>query len=72
MMLLIVSCATSGPATSPQLITEIVEKPVYIDTACKWVKPILVSRNDNVTDETARQILAHNRAFEANCGKPKK
>jgi hypothetical protein len=50
------SCGVSGPVRQ-------------IDTACDWVRPILIapSEVDTLTDDTARQILAHNEAFEAAC-----
>jgi hypothetical protein len=43
-------------------------KTRVIDTACDWTKPIFVSKTDVISDETARQILAHNIAGEKNCG----
>ena len=36
---------------------------------CSWVKIITVSRQDVLTDETARQLLAHNEKVEAICGR---
>lgn len=50
--MLLASCANDGAA---------------ISGGCEWVRPILVSRADVLTDQTARDILAHNRAWEANC-----
>jgi len=47
-------------------------KPVVIDTACKWVQPIYISKDDVLTDGTARQILAHNKAYVVACGDPRK
>jgi hypothetical protein len=38
-----------------------------IDTSCAWVRPIMVSRDDQLTDETAREILTHNEAWERIC-----
>lgn len=38
-------------------------------TSCGWAKIITVSRQDVLTDETARQILAHNLKVEEICGK---
>lgn len=52
-MLLASACSTSGPVT---------------EGACAWVKPIYVSRDDVLTDETARQILTHNETWQVNCG----
>lgn len=51
-MLLSSACTPSGPAT---------------DGACSWVKPIYVSKSDQLTDGTARQILAHNETWERVC-----
>ncbi|AKI28770.1 Rz-like spanin [Stenotrophomonas phage vB_SmaS-DLP_2] len=62
-------CATNGRATEPQSIADAVQtKPVVIDTACKWVAPIWISKADGLTAGTARQILNHNEAVERNCG----
>ncbi|MEK7767570.1 MAG: hypothetical protein AAB368_15170 [bacterium] len=41
--------------------------PVVTDTACLWVRPILVADADQITDATARDILAHNEAWAARC-----
>jgi hypothetical protein len=38
-----------------------------IDTSCAWVRPIMISRHDVLTDETARAILTHNEAWQALC-----
>ncbi|WP_265183202.1 hypothetical protein [Enterobacter hormaechei] len=42
-----------------------------VDTACDWVKPIYGTHHDwDVLDEqTKRDILAHNKAWKANCAK---
>ena len=53
--LLLSSCATNGR------VTEAV-------SGCAWARPILVSKADVLTDQTARQILAHNEAGRALCG----
>jgi hypothetical protein len=50
-------CATNGPE--------------IIDTGCSWVRPIMVSNADVLTDETAREILTHNEAWSAICEKQK-
>ncbi|MDE4917790.1 hypothetical protein ACUXAV_005134 [Cupriavidus metallidurans] len=43
-----------------------------VDTACDWTKPIYVDVADVLTDDTAKSILAHNRAGAKVCGwKPK-
>lgn len=54
-MLCISGCATNGSV---------------IDTACAWVRPIMVSRDDVLTDETARSILIHNETWERVCSQP--
>ncbi|WP_439195565.1 hypothetical protein [Enterobacter hormaechei] len=43
-----------------------------VDTACDWVKPIYGTDHDwDVMDkQTKRDILAHNKSWQANC-KPK-
>jgi hypothetical protein len=40
---------------------------VTAGTECGWVKIITVSRQDVLTDDTARQILGHNEKVEAIC-----
>lgn len=49
---LLMSCETSGPG---------------IDS-CAWTAPIYISREDVLTGETARQILAHNETGRRLCG----
>lgn len=49
---LLASCATVGPATD----------------ACAVFEPIYVSRLDVLTDQTAREILAHNELGAKLCG----
>jgi hypothetical protein len=36
-------------------------------TDCLWIKPIYISTQDQLTLETARQILSHNIAWEKTC-----
>jgi hypothetical protein len=57
--LLLASCK-SGPATEPS-------------NGCEWVRPIYPSKDDSLTDGTARQILNHNETGKDICGwdKPK-
>ncbi|WP_169738136.1 hypothetical protein [Siccibacter colletis] len=40
-----------------------------VDTACNWVKPILVTEADILTmdERTKRAILTHNKTWKANC-----
>nr|DAG83424.1 MAG TPA: hypothetical protein [Caudoviricetes sp.] len=61
MTMLIASCVTRGSV------------PVVVDTACDWVKPIYLTEHDiDVLDrQTKKDILAHNKAWQANCQKPK-
>lgn len=57
MTMLIGSCAKSLPA------------PVVVDTACSWVRVIYLTDHDiDALDmQTKRDILAHNKAVQANC-----
>ncbi|WP_226842919.1 hypothetical protein [Enterobacter cloacae] len=57
--MLIASCVTRGSV------------PVVVDTACDWVKPIYLTDHDiDVMDrQTKKDILAHNKAWQANCQK---
>lgn len=57
MTMLIGSCAKDLPA------------PVVVDTACNWVRIIYLTDHDiDVLDkQTKRDILAHNKAVQANC-----
>lgn len=52
-LMLLAGCATNGP--------------VQTDPCDAW-KPIYVGRDDSLTDETARALLAHNRTGAALCG----
>ncbi|WP_284884187.1 hypothetical protein [Citrobacter portucalensis] len=56
--MLIASCAQTGP-----------EKVELIDTGCDWVKPIYLTESDiTVMDkQTKRDVLAHNKSWQANC-----
>ncbi|HDS3502659.1 TPA: hypothetical protein QIR73_003585 [Enterobacter cloacae] len=58
--MLIASCVTRGSV------------PAVVDTACDWVKPIYLTEHDiDVMDrQTKKDILAHNKAWQANCQKP--
>jgi len=38
------------------------------DTACTWVKPIYVNKNDKLTEKTSVQILAHDDKWQKICG----
>ncbi len=68
---LLSSCSTNGPAqvkTQVAAVPEVQVKTRIVDTGCDWTKPIYVSKTDVLSDDTARQILAHNMAGEKNCG----
>lgn len=63
-------CATSGVSKVPE--QQVVVQTRVVDTACDWTTPIYVDKADVLTDDTARAILAHNRAGARVCGwKPK-
>lgn len=49
---LLMSCASTGRV---------------IDTGCLWTREIRVSQDDVLTDQTARQILGHNKARMVRC-----
>ncbi|HGC1927046.1 TPA: hypothetical protein ACIX5Q_004784 [Escherichia coli] len=55
--MLIVSCATTGPA------------PVVVDTACDWVKPIYLTDHDisAIDKQMKRDILTHKKTWQSNC-----
>ncbi len=57
MTMLFGSCASRSPAQ------------VVVDTACSWVRIIYLTDHDiDVLDmQTKRDILAHNKAVQANC-----
>ncbi|WP_249423611.1 hypothetical protein [Citrobacter sp. RHBSTW-00325] len=59
MMPLIVSCAKTSLA------------PVVVDTGCLWTRIIYLTDHDiDVMDrQTKKDILAHNKAWQANCQK---
>ena len=43
-------------------------KVPHFDTGCDWVLPIRPSQQDQLTDGTLAQILAHNEVWEEVCG----
>lgn len=64
---LLMSGCAAGPATEtpePQIVT----RTRIIDTACQWVRAILPSKADVLTDGTAKQIATHNELGEQKCG----
>jgi hypothetical protein len=52
-LILLAGCATPGPVT---------------DGFCVEAKPVYISKQDVLTDGTARQILAHNEYGRSRCG----
>lgn len=54
LILLLTACNTTGRVTE-------------VSSGCGWTRPILVSREDVLTDLTARQILAHNETGRRLC-----
>lgn len=38
-------------------------------TECAWVRPIYISKDDVLTEGTARAILGHNEAWAAICAR---
>lgn len=60
-VLLLPSCGMLGHATKP-----------IPTNGCEWVTPILVSKQDVLTDGTAKQVLTLDKNWAANCnaGKP--
>ena len=40
-----------------------------INSGCEWTGPIFVSKDDVLTDGTARAILVHNETWLAVCGR---
>ncbi|HGD3787730.1 TPA: hypothetical protein ACI4K1_001090 [Enterobacter roggenkampii] len=58
--MLIASCGTTGPA-----------RVEVVDTACDWVKPLYLTEHDIgvMERQTKKDILAHNKAWQANCQK---
>lgn len=57
-------CTTSGAGTEPR----VEYKTKIVDTGCDWTKPIYVSKADVLSDQTAAEILAHNRTGAKVCG----
>lgn len=54
-VMLLSGCATSGPVIE------------VVDTGCDWTAPILISKQDVLTDGTAEQILIHNETWKRIC-----
>lgn len=62
-LMLTACCTTSGVVTETRIV----------DTGCDWTAPLYVSKDDVLTEETARAVLAHNRAGARICGwKPRR
>lgn len=60
-VLLLMSCGTNGVGISKPPVVKV------IDTACSWTNYIYISKDDVLTDGTARQILAYNETRQENC-----
>lgn len=60
---LLAGCSASSPCV-PQIVTQ----TRTVDSACDWDQAIYISRDDVLSDATARQILAHNAAGAQVCG----
>lgn len=56
LVLLLTSCSGIGAETKP-----------VPSNGCEWVRPITVSKSDTLSDATARQILAHDLAWQQIC-----
>jgi len=63
-------CATNGADQAKTQAAEplVQVKTRFIDTGCDWTKPIYVSKGDVLTNETADEILAHNKMGAVKCG----
>lgn len=68
---LVTSSVLTGCMTDQltQSDSQIVYKTRVVNTTCQDTKIISVSRDDRMTDQTWKEILAHNKAWMARCGK---
>ncbi|MGS0966836.1 hypothetical protein ACVCIH_05980 [Burkholderia glumae] len=60
--------ALAACAAAPAPAVQIETRTKVIDTGCTWTKPIYLNKADVLTDDTAAEILEHNRAGAKNCG----
>ena len=68
--LTLTACCTTSGANKPE--PQVTVQTKIVDTACDWTAPIYVDKADVLSDDTAKSILAHNRAGAKVCGwKPK-
>lgn len=58
--LLLSACGSTGPVVKPM--------PGVTYTGCDWSKPITISKDDMLTEETTDQIQTHNETWNKNCG----
>jgi hypothetical protein len=65
--LLALLSACAAPVCPPTPPAEVVTKTRVVDTACDWVKPIYLDKTDVLSDETAKAILAHDKAGAKAC-----
>ena len=63
--LISVSCLVAI-STSGCLHTSATEE-VKVSTECAWTQTLTLSREDVLTDETKREIIAHNELRAQNC-----
>ena len=59
--------------TCLMLLPGCAKEPAVIATSkpfCQAVQPVCISRDDSLTDKTARRLLANEYGREAVCGKP--
>ncbi|MGF6793089.1 hypothetical protein [Paraburkholderia sp. 35.1] len=60
--MMLAGCTVLQPAQQPSAS---IAQTKIVDKGCQWVKFITASPDD--TDETKRQIIAHDKAFISNC-----
>lgn len=68
---LLTSWAASGCAGQPTVIPPTPVQVAIASTApdfCATAKPIYINKGDVIVDDTARQILAHNKTGRKLCG----
>jgi hypothetical protein len=61
-------CKSPREQKTPVVEPLVQVKTRFVDTACDWTRPIYVNSTNVLSDETAKAILAHNRAGAAQRG----
>lgn len=61
---LVLAACAAAPAPAVQVET----RTKVIDTGCTWTKPIYLNKADILVQDTAEEILSHNRAGAERCG----